>query len=393
MEKNFNTNLTHLGTTLKTGRIGQPKIAPIVMSAAYFFDEPNDLEASLAHEIPDYNYGRGGNATNDCAREILAAIEGGEGAQVFATGMGAIGMALMTHLVSGDHVILSSIVFGGTYNLLVNKLSKKYGVEVSIVDFRTEDLEPYFKPNTKIVYMETISNPMMDVVDMRKIAEVTHKHNALLMVDNTFATPVVCQPLSLGADIVVYSATKFMNGHSDILAGVVCANKKSIIDAIEDEGHVYGPTMSPFDAFLLTRSLRTLELRVRQHCNNAMKLAQYFEKHPKIVDVRYPGLESSPYHEIAKSQFNNDLYGGMVSIDVGSYEKVKELVRNFRLTKLVASLGCLTTSVSDTRTSHSGMKAEERAKAGIADGVVRISVGLENAEDVIADFEEALSKI
>ncbi|MEA4892004.1 MAG: aminotransferase class I/II-fold pyridoxal phosphate-dependent enzyme [Peptococcaceae bacterium] len=393
METNFGTKLTHLGTELKSGQVGRPKIAPIVMSAAYFFDEPNNLEASLRHEIADYNYGRGGNATNDCAREILTAIEGGAAAQVFATGMGGISLTLMSLLSAGDHIILSSIVFGGTYNLLINKLQKKYGVEVSIVDFRTENLEGYFKPNTKAVYMETISNPMLDVVDMRKVAETAHKHNALLIVDNTFATPVVCQPLSLGADLVVYSATKFMNGHSDILAGAVIGKDAGIMAQIEEDGHVFGPTMSPFDAFLFTRSLRTLELRVRQHSLNAMQLARYFEANPKVVDVRYPGLESSPYHKIAQAQFNNGLYGGMVSIDVGSYEKAKEVIRNFKLVKLVASLGCLTTTVSDTRTSHSGMKAEERAKAGIGDGVLRVSVGLDNAEDVIADFAQALEKI
>jgi len=393
MDKKLMTKLTHLGDKIPAWEISNPKIAPIVMSAAYSFDEPDMLEAVCNNTKEAYEYGRVSNPTNDCLREILAGIDEGEAAQVYSSGMAAISMAIMTHVKTGDHIIANSIVFGGSYKLLSKELQDKWGVEVTFVNFMKEDIEPYFKPNTKLVYTETIANPTIIVTDLRKISQIAHKHNCLVIVDNTFATPVVCQPLTLGVDIVVYSATKFMNGHSDILAGAIVANKKSIIQAIHPVGHIYGPTMSPFDAWLLTRSLRTLELRVIQHSKNAMKLAEFCEGHKKVERILYPGLASAPDHKIASEIFNNGLYGGMLSIDLGSFERVKEFVRKLKLTQLVASLGCLTTTVSDTRTSHSGMSAEEREKAGIADGIIRVSAGLENIDDIITDFDTALNKL
>ncbi|MDL2258402.1 aminotransferase class I/II-fold pyridoxal phosphate-dependent enzyme [Eubacteriales bacterium OttesenSCG-928-K08] len=389
---NFNTILNHNGNTIKGVDKGVPKVAPIVMSAAYSFSHPQDLFASLKHEIPDYDYGREGNATNDCANEILCALDGGAVAQVYATGMASICMTVMAQIKAGDHIILSSIVFGGTFNLIVNKLMKRYGVEVTVVDLNDPDWEKNFKPNTKMVYMETISNPMIEVLDMQKIADVTHAHNAVLVVDNTFATPIVCRPLSLGADFVVYSGTKYMNGHSDIMAGVVVGKDEKIMKDIISEGHVFGPTMSPFDAFLFARGLRTLELRMRQHSSNAMKLAEYLSKHPKVKEVRYPGLASNPYHEVAKKQFNG-IYGGMVSIDLGTFENVISCMEYFKFIKLVPSLGCLTTTYSDTRTSHGGMSAEDRAKCGIGDSIMRVSVGLEDIDDIIAEFERGFAKL
>ncbi len=391
MSNKLSTNLTHLGERLDPGFRGIPKVPPIVMSGAYIWEEPEEMEATRRHELPGYTYGRKGNATNDCAREILAEIDGGETSQVYASGMAAISLTLVSLLRSGDHVICNKIVFGATYSLLFNKLKQKYNVEVDFVDFTKEDVEQYFKPNTKVVYFETIGNPTMDVIDIEKMSALAHAHGAIVVIDNTFATPVVCRPLMHGADVVVYSATKFMNGHSDILAGIVVTSKE-IMKGIESEASVFGPVTSPFDAFLLTRSLRTLELRMERHCSNAKKLAEYFFNYPADLSVRYPGLRGTRSYEVATREFENGLYGGMLSIDVGTFEDLTRLTHNLSLVKLVPSLGCYTTTFSDTRSSHSAMSAEERASFGISDGLVRISCGIDDIDDIIGDFDQALKK-
>jgi len=391
-QKNFNTILTHTGTHLRGMKMGIPKVPPMVMNCAYSYTDREALEASLRFENEDHDYGRCGNATNDMVRDIIAAADEAAGAQVYATGLGAILVTVTSQVQAGDHVIMSSIVFGGTFNQIVNQLSKRYGVEVSVVDFN-EDLEPYFKPNTKLVYMETIANPTIVVQDIEKIAAQAHAHGAKLCVDNTFATPIVCQPLKHGADFAVYSATKFMNGHSDIMAGAVAIKNPEDVDKITRQGHVFGPTMSPFDAWLLMRSMRTLEVRMRTHCANAMKLAEYLKTNEKVLSVAYPGLKDDAGHEIANRLFNNGLYGGMVTIDLGTYENVMFTMDKFKYVQMIPSLGSYSTSFSDTRTSHSGMSAEDRAKCNIKDGLMRISVGLENVDDIIADFDRVLGML
>ena len=391
-KKDFNTILTHTGVHLRGMTKGVPKVPPIVMNCAYTYTDREALEASLRFENEDHDYGRCGNATNDMARDLIAAADEAAGAQVYATGLGAILVTVTSQVQAGDHIIMSSIVFGGTFNQIVNQLSKRYGVEVSVVDFG-EDLEPYFKPNTKLVYMETIANPTIVVQDVEKIAAQAHAHGAKLCIDNTFATPIVCQPIKHGADFVVYSATKFMNGHSDIMAGAVAIKDPADVDKITRQGHVFGPTMSPFDAWLLVRSLRTLEVRMRQHCANAMKLAEYLKTNKHVLGIAYPGLKDDPSHELANRLFNNELYGGMVTIDLGTYEKVMATMDKFKYVAMIPSLGSFSTSFSDTRTSHSGMSAEDRAKCKIGDGLMRISVGLENVDDIIEDFERVLDMV
>lgn len=393
MEKKMMTDLTHLGLDLPDWENSTPKIGPIWMSPAFVYEDAETLEAVGNGSKQGYLYGRTSNPTNDALREILTGIDGGKDSQVYSSGMAAISLAVMTHVKSGDHIIVNKVIFGTTYKFFRAEMRDKFNVEVSFVNFKKDDIESYFKPNTKLVYMETIANPLIDLIDIRKIADMAHKHDCMLIVDNTFATPVVCQPLTLGADIVAYSATKFMNGHSDIIAGTLATNSTSIIEEITDVGHSYGPIMSPFDAWLMTRSLRTLKLRMVQHCNNAMKVAKYFEGHDKAVNVFYPGLESSPDHKLATEIFNNGLFGGMLSVDLGTEDIVREFIRNLKMVKLVPSLGCLTTTVSDIRTSHGAMSPEERAEVGLSDGVLRFSIGLEEIDDVIEDIDNALSKI
>ena len=392
MKKGMMTKLTHGGSEINMPNASIPKVAPLHMNAAYCFDTAEVLESVNKGERAGYLYGRTSNPTNDNLREIMTAIDEGADAQVYATGMGAISMAVMSYVQAGDHVIVNKIIFGTSYKLFRAELRDKYGVEVDFVDFLNDDIEKYYKKNTKIVYMEAIANPTLDVIDIRKVADSAHAHGCMLIVDNTFATPVVCQPLTLGADMVVYSATKFMCGHSDILAGVIVANDAKYIEHITDVGHSYGPIMSPFDAWLLIRSMRTLKIRMRQHCESAMTMAKYFESHDKVEKTFYPGLENSPSKTIADNNFNG-YYGGMVSIDLGSEANVNAVIRNLEMVKLVPSLGAFTTTVSDTKTSHGAMTKEERDKSGLSDGLLRISIGLEDVEDIMADFENALSTI
>jgi cystathionine beta-lyase/cystathionine gamma-synthase len=393
MKNGLMTKVTHLGTRIEMPPASTPKVPPMHMNAAYCFEDAETLAEVNRGEKDGYLYGRTSNPTNDCLREILTAVDQGAASQVYASGMGAISMAVMSNIKAGDHVLVNKIIFGTSYKFFRAEMRDRFGVEVSFVDFLHEDIEQHFRPNTKLVYMETIANPTCDVIDIRKVAKAAHAHGCLLFVDNTFATPPVCKPLALGADMVLYSATKFLCGHSDILAGVIVASDKKAIDNITDVGHSYGPIMSPFDAWLLIRSLRTLGIRLAQHCRNAMQAAEYFQGHKQVVRTLYPGLASSPSHQTALETFQKGMFGGMVSIDLGSEQNVNDVIRNFKMTKLVPSLGAFSTTVSDTKTSHGAMTPEERKRSGLSDGILRISIGLEEIEDIIEDFDQAMKAI
>jgi methionine-gamma-lyase len=392
MEKSFMTMLTHLGEK-NPPSVSRNKSLPISMSSVFVFDDVETLDKVYEGEASGYVYSRISNPTHDALKEIMYSIEGGEDAQVFSSGMAAITMSILAHVQAGDHILAANVLYGGSFQFLKDEL-KKFNIEVTFVDPINDDLEAYFKENTKIVYIETISNPMMEVIDIVKIAEVTHKHNAKLIVDNTFATPILCQPLKLGADIVAYSATKYLCGHSDVTGGIVVAGKETM-KKISSTSSLYGPMMSPFDAWLLVRSLRTLELRVKQHSKNAIKLAGFLEKHEKIKKVFYPGLVSSQTHNIAKKTLSNNLFGGMLSIDLVDGEKgAYEMIRALETIKFVPSLaGVSTTTSYPAKTSHRAMNDEEMQRAGISRGLIRISVGLEDIDDLISEFDKALCKL
>lgn len=392
MHKSFATKLTHLGEK-NPPSVSAAKSIPISMSSVFVFDDVETLDAVYEGKAKGYVYSRNGNPVHDALKEIITSIDEGEDSQVFSSGMAAITMAIISQIKSGDHIIASNVLYGGTYQFLKTELSK-FNVEVTFIDAVNDDIEKYFKSNTKLVYVETISNPLMEAIDITDIAGKTHSHNAKLIVDNTFATAVVCQPLKLGADVVAYSATKYLNGHSDVTGGAVVSNKDTI-NKVRNTGALYGPMMSPFDAWLLIRSLRTLELRIIQHSNNALKLAEFLEKHPKIENVYYPGLKSSPSYKIANKIFNNNLYGGMLSIDLKNGEKgAYELIRELETIKFVPSLAGVTTSVSyPVKTSHRALNDEELKKANISKGLIRVSTGLENIDDIISEFDRALNKI
>lgn len=392
MKKSFATSLAHLGEK-NPPSVSSAKSIPISMSSVFVFDDVETLDAVYEGKANGYVYSRNGNPVHDALQEIIANIDEGEDAQVFSSGMAAITMAIISQVKAGDHIIASNVLYGGTYQFLKVELDK-FNVEVTFIDVVNDDVEKYFKPNTKLVYVETISNPLMEAIDINDISNKAHSHNAKLIVDNTFATAVVCQPLKLGADIVVYSATKYLNGHSDVTGGAVVSDKETI-NKVKNTGVLYGPMMSPFDSWLLIRSLRTLELRIIQHSNNALKLAEFLEKHPKIENVYYPGLISSPSYKIANKIFNSNLYGGMLSIDLKNGEKgAYYLIRELETIKFVPSLAGVTTSVSyPVKTSHRALNNEELKKANISKGLIRVSTGLENIDDLISEFDRALSKI
>ena len=370
-----------------------PKTVPIYMSSSFAFDDVETLEEIYAGKSEGYVYSRMANPGHDTLKSVVAEIEEGEGVEVYSSGMAAITMSIMAHVQSGDHIIAGNVLYGGSYQFLRDEL-KKYGVEVTFVDMEKDDLRAKFKSNTKMFFTETISNPLMAVFDIRAVADMCHENGVKLLIDNTFATPVICQPLKLGADIVIYSATKFMCGHSDIMAGIVVSDKETIAK-IHHTGLLFGPTMSPFDSWLLTRSLRTLNLRIRQHSENALKLAKFFENHEKVKRVFYPGLESAEDHGLANDMFNNNLFGGMLSIDLAGGDKaVCDLISNLESIKFVPSLAGVATSVSvPVRTSHRALSDEELIESNISRGMLRISAGLENADDLIREFEEGLAKL
>jgi methionine-gamma-lyase len=392
MDKSFASKLIHLGEN-NPESVSRTKSLPISMTSVFVFDDVETLDQIYDGEAKGYIYTRNGNPVHDALAEIMFNIEEGEDALVYSSGMAAITMSIISQVRAGDHIIAANVLYGGSFQFIKTELSR-FNVDVTFVDPINDDITPYFRPNTKVVYVETISNPLMEVIDLARIAEITHRYGAKLIVDNTFATPVICQPLLLGADIVAYSATKYLCGHSDVTAGIVVANKENI-KQIYPVGLLYGPTMSPFDAWLVVRSLRTLELRIIQHSNNALKLATYLEGNSKISKVYYPGLLSSPTHDVAKRIFNNNLFGGMLSIELAAGERgAYELIRNLESIKFVPSLAGVSTSTSyPAKTSHRSLNEEELKKANISKGLIRISAGLENVDDVIAEFEKALGKI
>lgn len=395
MKKDLKTILTHAGENKVAKKIAEsvsvPKVVPIYMSSVFSFDDVPTLDAVYNGEAFGYVYSRMSNPGINALTDLMSQAEDCDGAVAFSSGMAAIITSIISNVSSGDHIISSPVLYGGVFDYLKNE-APRFGIEVDFVDFINDDIEKYIRPNTKILYTETITNPLMEVADLRKISEIAHKHNAKLIVDNTFATPAICKPLELGADIVVYSGTKYLGGHSDIISGMVCSNKENIT-TIQKYATLYGGTLSPFDGWLLTRSLRTLELRMREHSENAIKVAKYFENHPKIEKVYYPGLKSSIYNQLAMEQFHNGWCGGMLSANIRGGEKgASTFIKNCDLVKFVPSLAGVSTTLSyPAKTSHRAYSKQELDLYGISMGQIRFSIGLEKIEDIIEEFERALS--
>lgn len=370
--------------------------SPIYQTSTFVFDSAEQGGNRFALKEPGYIYSRLGNPSNTVIEEKLALLEGAEAAVSTASGMGAISAALWTALKAGDHVVASDTLYGCTFALLNHGLTR-YGVEVSFVDMRKpEEVKKALRKNTKVVYLETPANPTLKITDIEAVSKIAHAEilDCLVIVDNTFCTPYIQRPLSLGADVVVHSATKYLNGHGDVIAGFVCGKQEYInnvrLFGIKD---MTGSVLSPFDAFLLNRGMKTLEIRMEKHSANAMKVARFLEKHPAVKKVLYPGLESFPQYELAKKQMR--LPGGMLSFELnGGVEEGRTVMNNVKLCSLAVSLGDAETLIEHAASmTHSTYTPQELKDAGISEGLVRLSVGLEDADDIIADLEQALNLI
>lgn len=368
---------------------------PIYQTSTFVFDSAEQGGKRFALEEEGYIYSRLGNPTTAVFEEKIAALEGGEAAVATSSGIGAITSTLWTLLKAGDHVIADKTLYGCTFAYLNHGVAK-FGVEVDFID--TSDLElvrKTMKSNTRVVYLETPANPNMKVVDIKAVAEIAHTNpNTLVVVDNTFATPFCQRPLELGCDVVVHSVTKYLNGHGDVIAGVVIS-KKEIIDQVRLVGvkDMTGSVLGPTEAFYIIRGMKTFELRMRRYCENAMKVAEYLEAHDKIEKVYYPGLKSHNGYEVASKQM--DAFGGILAFELkGGFEAGKTLLNNVKMAALAVSLGDAETLIQHPASmTHSPYTKEERLAAGITDGLVRLSVGLENIEDIIADLEYGLAQI
>lgn len=335
-----------------------------------------------------FEYSRTGNPTRHALEELIKDLESGEAGFAFGSGMAAITAVIML-FNSGDHIVLTDDVYGGTFRVMT-KVLNRFGIESTFVD--TSDLtnlEKAIQPNTKAVYIETPTNPLLKITDIEAASKIAKKHNLLTIVDNTFSTPYWQTPITLGADIVLHSATKYIGGHSDVVAGLVVVNSKQLAEDLHFVQNSTGGVLGPQDSWLLMRGIKTLGVRMEETEQNTKQIVDFLLNHPAIEKVYYPGLENHPNHAIAKKQAGG--FGGMVSFDVGSAEKADQLLKKIHYFTLAESLGAVESLISvPARMTHASIPAERRAELGITDGLVRISVGLEDVEDLIEDLTQAL---
>jgi cystathionine beta-lyase/cystathionine gamma-synthase len=338
-----------------------------------------------------YEYARTKNPTRSALEANLAALEGGKNGHCFASGMSATD-TVFRMLKSGDHVVAGENMYGGSYRLF-SRVLEKYGLQFTYVDTADVDaVRGALQPNTHIVFLETPTNPMMTVTDIAACAEVAHAAGALVVVDNTFCSPYIQRPIELGADIVVHSTTKFLNGHSDSVGGVVVSNSDEIGEQIGFLQNAVGAILSPFDSWLVLRGVKTLAVRMKAHEANGRALATYLANHSKVQKVYYPGLSEHPQHELAKRQMNG--FGSMISFELGSYDNAKKFLDRVRLCALAESLGGVETLISHPETmTHASVPIETRKRLGITPGLVRISAGIEDLEDLMADLENAFDGV
>lgn len=390
----FGTKAIHAGN-VKDTQYGA-LTTPIFQTSTFVFDSCEQGGRRFAGEEAGYIYTRLSNPTTSVLEAKVAALESGEACVAAASGMGAISSALWTVAGAGKHIVADGTLYGCTFALLNHGMTR-YGVEVSFVD--TSDLDAVrkaLKPNTCAVYLETPANPNLKIADISAVAALAHGYNKDIKVicDNTFASPYLQRPLELGADVVVHSATKYLNGHGDVIAGFVVGSAEFCNEVrmfgLKD---MTGAVLSPFDAFLMARGLKTLDIRMERHCANAQKVAAFFTSHPAVAKVYYPGLDTFPGHEIAAKQMK--LPGGMISIELkADRAAVAAALNKLQLCTIAVSLGDAETLVEHPATmTHSTYSAEELAAAGISEGLVRISVGLEDPEDIIDDFKTVLDTL
>lgn len=363
---------------------------PLYLTSSFVFDDAEDMRASFAEEKERNLYSRFSNPNTTEFVNKIVEMEGAEAGYAFATGMAAVFSTFGALLNAGDHIVSCRSVFGSTHSLFTKYLPK-WNIKTSYFKITEVDkIESLIQPNTKILYAETPTNPAVDILDLELLGSIAKKHNLLLVIDNCFATPYLQNPIKFGADLVIHSATKLIDGQGRVLGGVT-VGKEELIKEVYLFSRNTGPAMSPFNAWVLSKSLETLSIRVEKHCENALKVAHFLEEHPKVNLVKYPFLTSHPQYEIAKKQMR--LGGNIVAFEVkGGIEAGRKFLNSIQLCSLSANLGDTRTIVTHpASTTHSKLSEEDRLEVGITDGLVRCSVGLENVEDVINDLKQALN--
>ncbi|SHG34900.1 trans-sulfuration enzyme family protein [Flagellimonas flava] len=378
-QKGTNTICTHTGSV--EDKLYKGATSPLYMSTSYAFEE-----------VDVKRYPRYFNTPNqEALGKKLAALEHTEKAMIFGSGMAAISTALMTFLQAGDHIIFQQTLYGGTYNFAVTQL-ERFGISYSFTDgWRASDFEKEIRSNTKVIYVETPSNPLLTITDLNGVAEVAKRHGIMTMIDNTFASPINQNPVDFGIDLVIHSATKYMGGHSDICAGVIASTEENM-EKVFQTAICFGGSLSDYTVWLLERSLKTMGLRVKAQNSNAQRIATYLEQSPDIEKVYYPGLMKHPDHELAKAQMKD--FGGMLSFELNQEIDVTLFFKHLKLIKPSMSLAGVESTVSSpVKTSHALMSPEDRTKQGIKDSLVRFSLGIEDFEDLKGDIEQAIAKV
>jgi cystathionine beta-lyase/cystathionine gamma-synthase len=377
----FSTDAIHVGQEYDpaTGAI----IVPIYQTSTYVQEELGKHKG--------YEYSRTSNPTRAALEHNLARLEAGEFGFAFASGMAAIN-AVLTLFKSGDHVVTGRNLYGGTFRLF-ERVLKDFGFQFTYVDTTNlASVEGAIRDNTRLLFLETPTNPIMEITDLAAASELAHRRGLLVAVDNTFMSPYLQRPLELGADIVIHSTTKYLNGHSDGVGGAVVMNNRALAERLKFLQNAAGAVLGPMDSWLVLRGVKTLAVRMRQHSENGMAVAQYLASHPKVKLVHYPGLPSHPQYELGRKQMSGP--GGMLSFETGSIENARTVLNSVRLCSLAESLGGVETLISHPASmTHASVPPEERHRLGITDGLVRISVGIEDVEDLIADLDQALAKI
>lgn len=366
--------------------------SPMFLTSSYVFEDAEDMRASFAEEKERNIYSRYSNPNTSEFIDKVCQMEGAEAGFAFASGMAAVFSTFAALLYSGDHILSSRSVFGSTHSLYTNFLPK-WNIETSFFEVNddAQTIVDKIEPNTKIIYAESPTNPGVDIIDLEVLGDIAKKHGLILIIDNCFASPYLQQPIKFGAHLVIHSGTKLMDGQGRVLAGITVGDAE-LIEKIYRFSRITGPALSPFNAWILSKSLETLALRVDRHCDNALKLAEFLEGHKKINWVKYPFLKSHPKYEIAKKQMKAG--GCVVAFEVkGGLEAGRKFFDSIKLLSLSANLGDSRSIVTHpASTTHSKLKEEERLKVGITDGTVRVSVGLEHVDDIVADIEQALAE-
>lgn len=368
-------------------------VPPIYQTSTFKFKSAQHGASLFAGEEKGYIYTRMLNPTVEAMENAIAELEGGHKALGCGSGMAAVHTIFAALTQAGDHVVCSSAVYGPTTTLL-NTIMKKYGVETTFVDTaKTDEVKKAIKSNTKVVYVETPGNPTLCISDLEEISKIAHQHKATVVVDNTFMSPALQNPIALGADVVMHSLTKFLNGHADVVGGIIVVNDEQTYQHFRKTLNQLGGVIDPFNAFLVHRGLKTLAIRMERHCENAQRVAEWLEQNPLIESIRFPGLKSHPHYNVGLKQHKGP--GGMITIELkGGLESGRVMMDSVKLFQLAVSLGGVESLIQHPASmTHFSMGKEARLAGGITEGLVRISVGIENVNDLIADLEQALEKV